>query len=181
MPHLLVIVIQTFPMRTELFQAGLVDIVDPKPVSQVPYPRPLHPTILIRPSSPSPQLHYSQRHPPTPSPQIKRRQNSHTSRTPRGLPPLPHTLDLALALRLRLAHHVVIVERLAPVADEEGGAEQWGGGGADFFDGGDGFGEGGCVDEDLLVESGGVLAGDLGGPGGRVGIGGDERVELGDW
>lgn len=60
-------------------------------------------------------------------------------------------------MRLRLAHHVIIIERLATVTDEEGGTEEWGGGGADFFDGGDGWGEGGCVNEDLLVESrGGV-------------------------
>jgi len=30
MPHLLIVVIQTFPMGAELFQAGFVDVVDPK-------------------------------------------------------------------------------------------------------------------------------------------------------
>ncbi len=56
-------------------------------------------------------------------------------------------------MRLRLAHHVIVIERLAPRADEEGRAEQRRRAGADFGDGRDRGREGGRVQEDFLVES----------------------------
>ena len=56
-------------------------------------------------------------------------------------------------MRLRLAYHIVIVESFTSIANEVGGAEEGSGASTDFFDLGDGVREGGCVDEDLLVES----------------------------
>ena len=83
---------------------------------------------------------------------------SHTSRTPRNLPPLSHALHLPPPVRLRLAHHVIVVERLASRADEEGGTEQGRGTGTDFGDFGNGVWQGGRVEEDFLVESGGQVS-----------------------
>ena len=77
----------------------------------------------------------------------------HASRTARDLAALFQAVELALAVGLGLAVHVVVIVGLAAGADEVGGAEERGGGGADFLDGGDGVREGGRVDEDLLVES----------------------------
>ena len=76
-----------------------------------------------------------------------------TRRTARDLAALFQAVELALAVGLGLAVHVVVIVGLAAGADEVGGAEERGGGGADFLDGGDGVREGGRVDEDLLVES----------------------------
>ena len=56
-------------------------------------------------------------------------------------------------MRLRLAYHIVIVESFTSIADEVGSAEEGSGASTDFFNLRDGVGEGGCVDEDLLVES----------------------------
>ena len=56
-------------------------------------------------------------------------------------------------MRLRLAHHIIIVESFTSVADEVGSAEEGSGAGANFFDLWDGVWEGGCVDENLLIES----------------------------
>lgn len=83
----------------------------------------------------------------------KKNRHSHARRTPRHLPPLPHALHLPLAVRLRLALHVVVIVGPAPRPDEEGRAEQRGGRGADLVDLGDGLREGRRVDEDGLVES----------------------------
>lgn len=72
-------------------------------------------------------------------------------------------------MRLRLAHHVIVIERLAPRADEEGRAEQRRRAGADFGDGRDRGREGRRVQEDFLVESVGGVRGfseGLGGGGG---------------
>jgi len=62
-------------------------------------------------------------------------------------------------VRLRLAHHVIVIERLAPRADEEGRAEERRRAGADFGDGRDRGREGGRVEEDFLVESVGSVRG----------------------
>ena len=69
----------------------------------------------------------------------------HTSRTPRHLPPLPHAVDFPRAVCVRLALHVVVIERCAAGSDEEACAHEGGGGCADFFHGGDFGGEGGAV------------------------------------
>lgn len=82
----------------------------------------------------------------------KKNRHSHARRTPRHFPPLPHALHLPLAVRLRLALHVVVIVGPAPRPDEEGRAEQRGGRGADLVDLGDGLREGRRVDEDGLVE-----------------------------
>ena len=80
--------------------------------------------------------------------------NLHATRTPRDLPSFSQTVHLALAVALVLAVHVVVIVGLAAGADEVTGAQQRGGGSTDFGDLGDVIGEGGSVDEDLLVESG---------------------------
>lgn len=64
-----------------------------------------------------------------------------------------HALQLAPAVRLGLAHHVVIVVGLAPCADEIGGTEEGRRAGSDLLDLGDVVGKRGGVDERLLVES----------------------------
>lgn len=79
--------------------------------------------------------------------------HSHTGRTSRRLPALSHAFDFALPFCLRLAYHVVIVERLASVAYEECSTEQRSRAGTDLFDFRDGFWKWGCIDEYLLVES----------------------------
>lgn len=71
-------------------------------------------------------------------------------------PALAHAVEFAAAVGFGLAHHVVIVVGFAAGADEVGGAEEGGGGCTDFVDGRDGGGEGGCVEEDGLVEAGGL-------------------------
>lgn len=53
----------------------------------------------------------------------RKRRHSHTSSTPRNLPPLLHTFYLALPMRLRLALHVVIIVGAAPRSNEERRAE----------------------------------------------------------
>merc|ERR1719487_2756969 len=75
------------------------------------------------------------------------------ARTPRDLPSFSQTVHLALAIALVLAVHVVVIVRLAAGADEVAGAQQRGGGSTDLGDLGDVVGEGGGVDENLLVES----------------------------
>ena len=62
-------------------------------------------------------------------------------------------------MRLGLAHHVIVIVVFTSGANEVGGAHQGGGAGADFVDFGDGVGEGGCVDEDCLVEAMGRVSG----------------------
>lgn len=52
------------------------------------------------------------------------------------------------------AFHEVIVKRFASGADEEARAHERGGGGAEFFHGGNGVGERGGVEKDALVEAG---------------------------
>ena len=68
-------------------------------------------------------------------------------------------------MRIGLALHIIIVVGFASGTDEKAGAQEGGGRGAEFFDGRDGGGEGGCVQEDGLVESVGELAGNWGGMG----------------
>lgn len=58
-------------------------------------------------------------------------------------------------MRLRLAHHIVVIVVLASCTDEEGSAHQRGGAGADLLDLGDGVWEWGGIDEDRLIEAGG--------------------------
>jgi len=76
----------------------------------------------------------------------------HARRTPRNLPPLPQTLQLALAACVGLAAHIVGIVGITPRANEEGCAHQRCRTGADFCDLGDRVRERGCVDESLLVE-----------------------------
>jgi hypothetical protein len=67
---------------------------------------------------------------------------------------LLHALQLAAAVGLRFAHHVVIVVGLASCANEERGAEKRSRAGSEFLDLGDVIRQRGGVDEDLLRESG---------------------------
>lgn len=68
-------------------------------------------------------------------------------------PALPHALELAPPVRLRLAEHVVVVEGAAAGADEVGGAEERGGGRADFLDFRDVLGHRRHVHHDMSAES----------------------------
>jgi hypothetical protein len=81
---------------------------------------------------------------------------SHASGTAGDLAALLHALELAAAVALRLAHHVVIVVVLAPRADEEGGAEEGRRAGSKLLDLGDVVGQRGRVDEGLLIEPAGI-------------------------
>lgn len=110
-------------MGTELGQTVLVDVFDPIQQSVIHPPHP-HIWELI-----------------------------HARRAPRHLAAFLHTIQLAPAAGLGLAHHVVIVVGLAPGADEEGGAEEGRRAGAELFDLGDVVGKRGGVDEVLVVES----------------------------
>ena len=92
----------------------------------------------------------------------------HARRAARHLAPFLEALGLAFAVGERLAVHVVVIVGFAAGPDEEGGAEEGSGGGADFVDFGDGVRERGGVDEDLLVESGGNMLGRGGALGGLV-------------
>ena len=55
-------------------------------------------------------------------------------------------------MRLCLALHEIIIERSAPITDEEARGEERGRRSSDFFDGRDRVGQRGCIDEDLLIE-----------------------------
>ncbi len=44
---------------------------------------------------------------------------SHTSRTPRNLPPLPHTINLPPPPRILLAFHIIIIERATTCTNKE--------------------------------------------------------------
>jgi hypothetical protein len=77
----------------------------------------------------------------------------HARSTPRHLAALLHAVQLAPAVGLGLAHHVVIVVGLAPGADEVRGAEEGRRAGAELLDLGDVVGKRGGVDEVLVVES----------------------------
>jgi len=77
----------------------------------------------------------------------------HAGGASRQFPALAQAFRLALAVGLGLAQHVVVIVGFAAGADEEAGAEEGSGGGADFGDFGDGVRVGGGVDENLLVET----------------------------
>jgi hypothetical protein len=105
LPEPVIVVLQTLPVGIELLQAVCVDVLDPVPPNQ------LATRSVIQLTQLAPQLHASRR-------------NIHTSRTSRNFAPLLKTLGLALPVRLVLALHVVIVERLASVPDEVRGTVQ---------------------------------------------------------
>lgn len=67
---------------------------------------------------------------------------------------LLQAVQLALAIGVGLAHHVVVIVRLASCADEERGAEKGCGTGTNLGNLGDVVRERCCVDEDVLVEPG---------------------------
>lgn len=60
-------------------------------------------------------------------------------------------------MRVRLAHHEIVIVRLAPCADEIRCAKQGSGGGADLGDFGNVFGQRGRVDQGRLIEPGQVV------------------------
>ena len=116
-------VLETLPVGAELGQTVLVDVLDPIPQSIT--------CCLV--------CIYGR--------------NVHARRASRHFAALFHTVQLAPAIGLGLAHHVVIVVGLAPRADEEGSAEKGGGAGAELLDLGDVVGQRGGIDEGLVVES----------------------------
>ena len=83
---------------------------------------------------------------------------SHASRTSGCFPPFLHAFDLALAVCLSLAYHIVIIEGFTSCTYEEGGAEERSGAGTEFFDLGDGVWQWGRVDQNLLIESVGSVS-----------------------
>lgn len=129
-PQLVIVVVQTLPMRSELLQAVLVDVIDPAvPPSQRFSPCSESLPLLRAPPLPSrnfnrppPQRTFLPQESPPKSHYrliMFSRRNLHTSRTSCSLPPLAHALNLSPPMRLRLTHHVVIIERFASIADEE--------------------------------------------------------------
>ena len=118
-------VLQTLPVDAELRQTILIDVLDTAALVS-------HPSYIHR---------------------LDFRELVHASGTSCDLATFLHALQLAPAVRLGLAHHVVIVEGLAPCADEEGGAEKRRRASSDLLDLGDVVGKRGGVDEGLLVES----------------------------
>lgn len=78
----------------------------------------------------------------------------HALRTPSDLPSLLQTLNLALAIGVRLALHEVVVVRLASRTDEVGCAHERCAAGAYLVDLGDVIWEGRGVDERRARESG---------------------------
>ena len=91
-----------------------------------------------------------------PVPPTRRRRKSrnvHTRRAPRHLATLAHAVELARAVRQRLAVHVVVAVRAAARADEVGGAQQRRRRRAQLGHGGDVRRQRGGVDEDVLVEA----------------------------
>ena len=87
-----------------------------------------------------------------PSPHQSAEHNSHTGRTSRNFSTLPHAIHFTLSICVCLAHHIVIIVGLTSGTDKVGSAEERSGAGADFGHFGDRVGEGGCVDEDGLIE-----------------------------
>ena len=116
-------VLQALPVGAELGQTVLVDVLDPIAQSVT---HPHHPHI---------------------------RRDIHARRAPRHLAALFHAVQLAPAVGLGLAHHVVIVVGFAPGTDEERGAEEGRRAGTELLDLGDVVGKRGGVDEVLVVES----------------------------
>lgn len=71
---------------------------------------------------------------------------------------LLQAIDFALSIGIGLAHHVVVIVRLASGANEEGCGQKRSRGSTNLRDLGNVLGEGSCVDEDLLVESVDILS-----------------------
>lgn len=135
MPELLVVVLQTLPVVAELVEAVLVDVFQPvgrKFVSAIHSAKYL-PVHLYMPLSTPGCLH--------------------AGSASGDLPAFLHAVELAGAVGLGLAHHVVVIVRLAPGADEERSGQKRSGTGANFLDLGDVVGQRGGVDQHLLVES----------------------------
>lgn len=130
LPQLVVVVVKALPVLAELLEAVLVDILDAVSthVSRIGL---CGRWVLVA------------------------QWDVHAGGTAGDAAALLQTLELALAGVLGLALHVVIVVGAAAGADEERGGEQRGRSGANLLDGGDRVGEGGGVDEDLLVEPAG--------------------------
>jgi hypothetical protein len=76
----------------------------------------------------------------------------HARGTTCDLPTLPHTVDLPPPIRLSFALHEVVVIGTTSGTDEEGGAHERSGAGADLFDFGNVIWEGSGVDEKMLIE-----------------------------
>ena len=143
MPHLLIMIVQALPMRTELLQAILVDVVDPStsrhqlwsrsPIVTNPLPFP-HGLAIFYPEAVYEQAYL------------------HAGCTSCRLSALPHAIYLTLPVGICLALHVIIVEGSTSRTDKKSSAEKGSRASADLFDLGDGVRKGCCVNEDLLVE-----------------------------
>lgn len=127
-PQLLVVVLQALPMAAELLQAVVVDVLDPTPLISAVS----NLTLCIA--------------------------NVHARGATSDLATLLHALKLSPAVRLSLAHHVVVIVSLASCADKERSAQKGSGGGAELLDLGDVIGQRSGVDEGLRLETGGQLA-----------------------
>lgn len=76
----------------------------------------------------------------------------HAGSTSRNLAAFFHTIQLTPAIRLDLAHHIIIVVCFTSCTDEEGGTEKRRRAGSELFDLGDVVGKRGGIDEVLVVE-----------------------------
>lgn len=172
LPELLVVVVQALPVLAELVEAGLVNVFEAVRMGISTMHSRSKFSTESRASARTATADWHNllpaSRPRTPHPPRKRTnrlggafQNLHATRTPRDLPSFSQAIHLALAVALVLAVHVVVIVGLAAGADEVTGAEQRGGRSTDLGDLWDMVGEGGSVDEDLLVESGGRRRGML--------------------
>lgn len=128
LPELLVVVLKALPVVAELVEAVLVEVLQPvckTLVSAVQFARctllPLQDSLAVR-------------------------GRLHAGGASGNLPALLHAVQLAGAVGLGLAEHVVVIVGLASRADEEGGGQKRGGAGADLLDLGDVVGQRGGVD-----------------------------------
>lgn len=130
LPHLLVVVLQAFPVGSELFKTVCVDILDTAPCHVSARGHILYPIPRIANRRSVAGLRASLRHSDHRL-HVEIRERgfykklyAHAPRTSCHPPALLQTLDFALARVLGLALHEIIVIVLAPRANEEGRGHQ---------------------------------------------------------
>jgi hypothetical protein len=152
LPQLLVVVLKTLPVLAELFQAVLVDVLDPVQVQAVSHCAALGyglPGVFQETWIPMSEQQVLW------DPGVRWNRDLHTGGASRHTAAFLQALGLALAGVLVLALHEVIVVGAASGTDEERCGEKGSRGGTNLRDLGDVVGEGCRVDEDLLVEAAG--------------------------
>lgn len=124
-PQVVVVVLQTLPVGSELLQAVGVDILD------------------------TAQSQHFPNHQSTSDKSV----DVHTSRTTSDLTTLLQTFQFPASIRLALALHVIVIECPAPISNEISCARQRRRRSSDLFDLGDIGGHRGGVHQDTLVEA----------------------------